>query len=239
MEISFHTLGDEAMLINFEQKIDPVINGQVHSLAQRIEVANIPAVKYITPAYCSLTIAFDKEQIAFNSLQKQVEKLIVKSNNAAITTIRKLFIPVCYDRIFALDIDEIVAQTGLSSTEIVKKHTSIPFKVYMIGFLPGFPYLGKLPVEMQCSRKENPRAEVPKGAVGLAGLQTGIYPTVSPAGWQIVGNTPVDLESTNQEQPFLFQVGDEVQFYSISKNKYFSITEDQKNGVYNWNNVYE
>lgn len=239
MKISFHPLGNEAMLINFEQRIDPVINLQVHTLAKIIEVARIPTINYITPAYCSLTIAFDKEQIGFSSLQKQVEKLMAEANNSTIAANRKLYIPVCYDRIFALDIDEIINQTGLSSSEIVEKHTSISFKVYMIGFLPGFPYLGKLPLDMECSRKANPRVEVPKGAVSLAGLQTGIYPAVSPGGWQVIGNTPVDVTSTIQEQPFLFQAGDEVQFYSISKSKYFSIIEEQKEGLFNWNNVYE
>lgn len=239
MEISLHSLGDEAMLINFEQRIDPVINSQVHSLASSIELAKLASVKYITPAYCSITIAFDKEQLAFESLKKQIEKLAAESNNSTSTAIRKLYIPVCYHRSFALDINEITKQTGLSGAEIVERHTSIIFHVYMIGFLPGFPYLGKLPVEMECSRKANPRLEVPKGAVGLAGLQTGIYPAKSPGGWQIIGNTPVDLTSTKQKQPFLFQAGDEVQFYSISKSKYLSIAEEQKKGLFNWTNVYE
>lgn len=239
MKISFHALGDEAMLINFEQKIDPEINDQVHLLARSIELSNFPFIKYITPAYCSLMIAFDKTQINFHDLKKRIKNLEADTDTSFNAVVRKLYIPVCYHRSFALDLDEIISQTKLSASEIIEKHTSILLRVYMIGFLPGFPYLGKLPIEMECSRKENPRLEVPKGAVGLAGLQTGIYPEASPGGWQIIGNTPVDLTSAVRSQPFLFKAGDEVQFYSISKSKYASIIEHQKEREFNWTNIYE
>ena len=109
----------------------------------------------------------------------------------------------------------------------------------MIGFLPGFPYLGRLPNEMNCIRKPDPRLKVPKGAVGLAGLQTGIYPNVSSGGWQILGNTPIALTSSDKKQPFLFRAGDEVKFYSISKSKHRAIIKEQAHGDFNWNSVYE
>ena len=239
MKISFHTLGDEALLINFEQKIDQVINEQVHSLARTIERANYSFVRYITPAYCSILIAFDKTQISFNSLKTRIEELTLDFTNLPGHKPRKLYVPVCYDRSFALDLEEITKQTNLSASEIIEKHTSILFQVYMIGFLPGFPYLGKLPNELECTRKANPRLEVPKGAIGLAGLQTGIYPKSSPGGWQIIGNTPINLMGANKNDPFLFQAGDEVQFYSISKSKHQLIIEEQKKGTFNWANVYE
>jgi len=238
MAISFHTFGDGAMLINFEQKIEQEINNQVHLLATRIESANFSFVNYITPAYCSITIAFDKSQINFTDLKEQINGIESEINSLDIIP-RKLYIPVCYDRSFALDLEDIMKQTGLSASEIIEKHTSILFRVYMIGFLPGFPYLGTLPVEMECSRKAVPRLEVPGGAVGLAGLQTGIYPKGSPGGWQIIGNTPINLIGANKINPFLFQAGDEVQFYSISKSKHKSIIEAQKEGKFNWANVYE
>lgn len=238
MKISFHTLGDVAMLVNFEQKIDIAINEQVHSLAHSIEIANLPFINYVTPAYCSLTIAFDKTQISYKDLKIIILDLEGKSPSLKALA-RKLYIPVCYDRSFGLDLDEISGQTSLTTSELVELHTSIEFRVYMIGFLPGFPYLGKLPKEMSCSRKPNPRLKVAKGSVGLAGLQTGIYPESSPGGWQIVGRTPVDLKSNNRTNPFLFLPGDIVQFYSISKSKYNSILEEQNKGNFSWNNIYE
>ena len=152
---------------------------------------------------------------------------------------RKLYIPVCYDRMFGFDMDEVIHQTNLSAAEIVKIHTSITFSTYMIGFLPGFPYLGKLPAEMECTRKATPRLEVPKGAVGLAVLQTGIYPKNSPGGWQIIGQTPVDLVGKDSEHSYLFESGDEVCFYSISKKKYQDIIEEQEKGLFKWSNIYE
>lgn len=238
MEINFHALGEEAMLINFDQKIDLAINKQVHALAKHIALAEFPFVKYITPAYCSITIAFNKDQIDFSKLKERIETLTLEQTNSAQEAIRKLFVPVCYHRSFALDMEEVENQTGLSGTKIVEEHTSTTFHVFMTGFLPGFPYLGKLSAKMECRRKAYPRLEVPKGAVGLAGLQTGIYPATSPGGWQIIGSTPVDLTSTNQKQPFLFQAGDEVQFYSISKSKYDLIQKEQKNEMFTWDNVY-
>ncbi len=237
MKVAFKTLGDEALLINFEQKIDEKINKQVHSLTQILEERRIVGVRYITPAYCSLLIAFDKRQISYKQLVSQIRALLNKSNISTFQP-RKLYIPVCYDRFFALDMAEVMAQTQLSAAEIVKKHTSQTFKTYMIGFLPGFPYLGKLPKELECVRKANPRLKVPKGAVGLAGLQTGIYPQESPGGWQIIGNTPIDLRGKQGDHTFLFEAGDEVSFYSISKSKYEAILKDQKSGNFNWSNVY-
>ncbi len=238
MNVKFQTLGDEALLINFEQKIDEQINGQVHLLTQGLEEKRIAGVKYLTPAYCSLVIAFDKKQISFEQLVKQAESVLSGADGSNYPP-RKLYIPVCYDRLFALDMQEVVSQTKLTASEIVKAHTAHPFKTYMIGFLPGFPYLGKLPKELECVRKANPRLKIPKGAVGLAGLQTGIYPQESPGGWQIIGNTPVDLVGQDGNNSFLFKVGDEISFYSISKSKYESILEGQKNGSFNWKNVYE
>ena len=239
MKISFQAFGDEAMLINFEQKIDEVINEQVHLLTRSIELLNIPSIKYITPAYCSITIAYNTEKINFTLLKNQIKEIASERRDKLKSLNRKLFIPVCYDRSFALDLEDIINQTGLSASEIVEKHTSVTFKTYMIGFLPGFPYLGRLPNEMNCIRKPDPRLKVPKGAVGLAGLQTGIYPNVSPGGWQILGNTPIALTSSDKKQPFLFRAGDEVKFYSISKSKHRAIIKEQAHGDFNWSSVYE
>ena len=181
MEVDFHTLGNEAMLINFEQKISTSINTQVHSLNQEIEQSEHPAILYTTPAYCSLTIGFNKERISYKKLQKFVKGILAKENKLKLkTTTRQLYIPVCYDRKFGHDLNDVTRQTGLTAAEIVTAHTSTIFKTYMIGFLPGFPYLGSLPDSMFCSRKTTPVLEVPKGAVGIAGLQTGIYPDKSP-----------------------------------------------------------
>ncbi len=238
MKVDFQMLGDEALLINFEQKIDIAINSQVHALALSIEAKKIEGIVYITPAYCSLVVAFDKKRIGFEELKNQINLLVVIAAQSGFTP-RKLYIPVCYHREFALDMEEVMTQTQLLAADIVKKHTSQTFKTYMIGFLPGFPYLGKLPKELECVRKANPCLKIPKGAVGLAGLQTGIYPQVSPGGWQIIGNTPIDLINPDKTHSYLFEAGDEVHFYSISKSKYKSIIEDQKNENFNWENVYE
>ena len=237
MQISFHTLGDEAMLINFEQKIEEHINDKVHVLNNEIELAQHPAIRYTVPGYCSITIAFNKDQISYKALTQFVLKF-TKTNMKDKVATRTLYIPVCYDRTFALDLNEVCQQTNLSASEVIHLHTSTALRTYMIGFLPGFPYLGKLPEEMFCARKDNPRLKVPQGAVAIAGLQAGIYPKVSPGGWQIIGKTPINLISNKFSQPFLIQPGDIVRFYSISKNMFNSILKEQEQGLFCWENIY-
>lgn len=240
VEASFYTLGDEALLVNFEQKIDVSINGHVHLLDKKIEEANHPAILFTTPSYCSLTIGFNKEQISYKNLELFVKNILVETEKVEQNdSIRKLYIPVCYSRKFGLDLDEVSETTELDASEIVELHTDQIFRTYMVGFLPGFPYLGALPKSMFCNRKSTPRLTVPKGSVGIAGLQTGIYPNTSPGGWQIIGNTPVNLNSSEHLHPFLFQPGDNVQFYSISESKHEDLLKEQMKGSFDWTNIYE
>ncbi|MDX1628547.1 MAG: 5-oxoprolinase subunit PxpB [Fulvivirga sp.] len=208
--------GHEALLINFEQEINPKINHEVHELASKLKENK--AITFLIPAYCSLTVGYDRQETSFEKLKKEIEKLSPDKQNHVPN--KKLKIPVCYDPEFALDMEEVSHQTGLSSKEIITAHTACDFTVYMIGFMPGFPYLGKLPDALHCKRKKVPRKEVPALAVGLAGFQTGIYPASSPGGWQIIGRTPVSLISGATHAHFLLQPGNQVRFYAIDADQF-------------------
>ena len=144
---------------------------------------------------------------------------------------RLLKIPVCYQAPYALDLEALSKEKGVSKEEIIKLHTNQTYKVYMLGFLPGFVFMGKVVPELECNRKVTPRLRVPASSIGIAGFQTGIYPMISPGGWQILGRTPLKIFDPQKENPFLFQAGDEVNFYAITSEEYLKIKNEKANEI--------
>ncbi len=199
--------GDRALLLNWEQRIDPELNATVHAWQKAIQEASIKGVAYTIPAYCSLTVVFNPLQIAYRTLADQLRTMAPRP--AAGKTGRTFEIPVQYN---GIDLPVVARRTGLSESQIIEYHSNRPYRVYLIGFLPGFPYLGPLPEALHCPRKSTPRQSVPAGAVGLAGAQTGIYPFEAPGGWQIIGQTQRQVFNAEAEDPFLLRPGDAVIF---------------------------
>ena len=224
--------GDQALLINFEQKIDPAINAAVIALKKAIEIAEVIGITYMIPAYCSLTVGYNRGIIDYKTLIKIIEQ--IADNQLQIPThgtpqngIRQLKIPVCYELPYALDLAELSKTKGLTIKKIIELHTCQTYKVYMLGFMPGFTFMGKIVPALECKRKLNPRLDVPASSVGIAGFQTGIYPTTSPGGWQILGRTPLKIFNPQKENPFLFRAGDEVTFYPITIKEFKEIEQTQ------------
>jgi len=220
--------GDRAMLVNFEQVISEDINLKVIGLKHEIE--KIKGVTHLIPAYCSLTIGYNPGKIKYDQLEEEVTAISANSQKAV--NGRHLKIPVCYGGDFGPDMTIVTKQTGLSEKDIIEIHTTTTFRVYMMGFIPGFAYMGKLPESLECKRQEEPRRRVPIGSVGLAGLQTGIYPSEAPGGWQLIGKTPVKTFQTEKEEPFLFKTGDCVSFYPIKKKEFKKMATDVKKGTF-------
>jgi len=217
--LSIRPYGDQALLVEFELRINPATNDAVVALARALAAAAVPGLGACTPAYCSLTVGYDPAVLPYS----EAEKLIIRLNSNAVAVAgasRLLRVPVCYEADFAPDLTEVTAHTGLSAAEVIRLHTTTEFRVYMLGFLPGFAYLGRLPAALDCPRKTTPRLRVPAQAVGLAGLQTGIYPVEAPGGWQLIGRTPLAVFDAGREQPFLFQAGDRVQFEAVSSAEF-------------------
>ena len=233
--------GDSALLINFEQKIDILINEKVIALGKKIQSGFHSEIKFITPAYCSLAVGFDSNKISFDALSQMIKRLSenIHNNENLSKSFRKLKIPVCYKLPYSIDFQELNNQIQLTEKEIIHLHTSTEFRVFMLGFLPGFPYMGKLPKALFCQRKKTPRLKVPKNSVGLAGSQTGIYPSEAPGGWQIIGRTPIPVFDTRSENPFLFRAGDSVRFYSISESDFMNIEKDVRKGNFKKESLYE
>lgn len=232
------SLGDRALLVNFDQKIDPDIHSQVMDLSAKVEEASVDGVTFTLPAYCSVTIGFDPKKVSYLDLKPTIINLLKQPATGSTVSSRSLTLPVCYEEPYALDLQEVSKFSGLTPKEIIELHTGETYRVYMLGFLPGFPYLGVLPKALQLPRKRTPRVNVPERSVGIAGQQTGIYPSGSPGGWKILGNTPLPIFNSSSDNPFLLQVGDQVKFKVISSREYQKLHQQIQHQVFNWEAIY-
>lgn len=224
-------LGDDALTIQFGNRIDALISGQVRTLQQCIQAGQMPGIIECVPAYSALSIFYDPGRVrahypgatSFETLRHYVEQCMAEMSGVQLTAATApVRIPVCYDPAFAADAVEIARHLHISPQQLIQFHTETEYTVFMLGFLPGFAYLGKLPDALHCARKANP-APVPAGSVAIAGMQTGIYPIDSPGGWHIIGRTPLPVFRPEARHPCLLQAGDRVQFYSISIDEYNNI----------------
>lgn len=180
----------------------------------------------VVPCNQTVTVFYHKELVnPIDTIERILRNWKNRTNNKLIVNTRSIEIPVCYDESFSDDMKRIIAHTGLTREEIISLHTSTSYTVYMIGFLPGFPYLGDLPKEIHVPRLDKPRLRVAKGTVGIGGTQTGIYPIESPGGWNIIGRTPLDLYSLKRAAPFLIGAGDQLSFRSISLDDFNEMKE--------------
>lgn len=218
----FFPLGENALTISFGNIISAEINEKVLNLARFIEENKPRFIIEIIPAYSSLTIIYDIIEVkktypnfslAFDAVKNFVEKNLEKlvENNSK-TKPRLIEVPCKFDKDSALDLDFIAKEKNLSPKEIIEIFTSKIYRVYMLGFLPAFAYMGEVDERIATTRKQTPRTKVPKGSIGIAGNQTGIYPCSSPGGWQIIGKTDVEMFTPNAENLTYLQAGDLVKF---------------------------
>lgn len=225
-------MGERAILVQFEPEISRILLDKV-LLYKDIFIANLPEVEVeVTNTYNSLLVNCHCPIEDVYSEISRLEKLLEKSQINKKTDTRIHHIPVCYEPEFGIDLELIATQKGISISRIIDLHTAPVYTVYFIGFLPGFLYLGGMDEKLRISRKEQPRLEVKKGAVGIGENQTGIYPKKSPGGWQIIGNSPVNFFNKNEDPPCKISAGDKVKFYDVSKERYATILEEVQSGVF-------
>jgi len=192
-----------------------------------IENSPNPLLDEVVPCNQTVTVFYHKEIVnPIDTIEGILTKWMKSPDNALLVSTRSIEIPVCYDESFSDDMTRIIAHTGLTREEIISLHTSTSYTVYMIGFLPGFPYLGDLPKELHVPRLDEPRLQVAKGTVGIGGTQTGIYPIESPGGWNIIGRTPVDLYCLDRTEPFLIRAGDQLFFRQIALGEFNEMKEN-------------
>ena len=218
--------GDHAILINFENKIDLEINKKVIVLGNLLSTCEINGIRHCIPAYCSLTVIYDPLITTYHLLKEEIEAVGGLSTENTKKKGRTLNIPVCYEESLGPDLRSFADSKSFSVDEVISKHCAQTYHVYMLGFLPGFAYMGKLDKSLKAKRHLSPRLKVPAGSVGLAGSQTAIYPHESPGGWQLIGRTPIKVFDEKRKNPFLFQVGDKVKFIPIDQDEFKAIEVD-------------
>jgi len=219
--------GDRALLVEYGDGIDPVINEKVRAMTTLLK-RNLPAgVEAVVPAYRSLSIIYDPLATTPGRLAEILHALEADSRAAEIAKAKVVPIPVCYGGEFGPDIGVVAEHTGLREDEIVVIHIAVDYPIYMIGFTPGFCYLGGLDRRLQMPRRKTPRTNLPAGSVGVAESQTGMYPVDSPGGWQIIGRTPLRLFAPARENPFLYEAGDRIRFVPIAEAEFRRLREKE------------
>ena len=216
-------LGANALTIEFGNEISPELNNLVLKLAQFFEQNQFSGLIETVPAYSSLSIFYDvfivrrnfpEFSTAFSAVKSFAENALQNLNEIPEKKSPLIEIPVSFDKEVALDLEFVATTNNLTPKEVIKIFTAQTYRVYMLGFLPGFAYMGEVNERIAASRKESPRLKVPQGSVGIAGRQTGIYSLASPGGWQIIGKTNVELFTPKADTPTFLQAGDLVKFYS-------------------------
>ncbi len=230
--VTIHTAGDSSLLLQFGNAIDPDINARITATVQMMREQQIEGVVDLIPAFCSLLINYDPRVISYGEIRTRMER-ILSMEVATGERKKKIYeIPVCYGGELGPDLGAIAAHAHLSEQEVIEIHSSTDYLIYMLGFLPGFTYLGGLDERIHTPRLANPRIRIPAGSVGIGGSQTGIYPLDSPGGWQLMGMTPVRTYDPNREVPILVEAGDYIRFVPIDRDTYDRISEEVSQGTY-------
>jgi inhibitor of KinA len=222
--VKIFPLGDSALTVSFGNEISPELNKQVLTLSNFIEQNPFKGFTETVPAYSSISIFYDVYEVrkefsdfetTFEAVKKFTEKALQNLSEIPEEDSRLIEIPVDFDKEFALDLEFVASENNLSPEKVIEIFTSKTYRVYLLGFLPGFAYMGELDAQIATPRKDSPRKKVPKGSVGIAGRQTGIYSLESPGGWQIIGKTEVELFTPENENPTFLQAGDLVKFIQM------------------------
>lgn len=220
-------LGDRALLVTIGADISPATFSSVHRSLAQLRAAQLAGITDIVPAFTSVAVHYDPALVRhssdvspFESLARDVEACLSAPHEAHDPPARLVEIPVCYGGAFGPDLEELAAAHGITSDEVIRLHSGREYLVYMLGFMPGFAYLGGLAPELVTPRRSEPRTHVPAGSVGIGGEQTGVYPLESPGGWHLIGKTPSRMFRPEHDPPALLAMGDRVRFRPISQAEF-------------------
>jgi KipI family sensor histidine kinase inhibitor len=224
--------GESALVVEFGDAIDPGINRRVRAWFLAIEAARVPGVRDLVPTYRSLLVSYDPRMTTFDALKKRLADVEGGLATAQLPPPRVVEIPTAYGGAFGPDLGFVAGHNHLSEAEVVAIHTGSDYLVYMMGFSPGFTYLGGMSERIAAPRLKTPRTAIPAGSVGIAQQQTGIYPVESPGGWQLIGRTPVSLFDPSRVPPVVVEAGDYIRFVPVSLEEYASIERDIAAGTW-------
>ncbi|OKL40380.1 5-oxoprolinase subunit PxpB [Pontibacter flavimaris] len=227
-------VGDNAVALLFGETISADIHRRILAVAQALEQQPFDGLVESVPAFTSLTVYYDPWVLsrqgtldAYSEAVRLLGNLVEQAQEMQPEPARVVELPVVYGGTFGPDLEEVAAHAGLSAEEVIQIHSNGSYQVYMIGFAPGFSYLGGMDERLVAPRKAKPREKVPAGSVGIAGTQTGVYSVSTPGGWQLIGRTPLQLFNPNRKTPSLLQAGDRVRFVPITPEEFLAIEEEQ------------
>jgi len=213
-------MGDRGLLLEFGDEISREINEKVRRMALAIQAEILEGVVETVPTYRSLLIIYNPTVLPIEGLKKRLERIEEGLRQTPLPQPNLIHIPVVYGGIYGPDLEGVAKYHRISPEEVIRLHCSKPYLIYMIGFMPGFPYMGELPQALVTPRLKTPRLIVPKGSVAIAQRQTGIYSMESPGGWQLLGRTPVELFYPDKDPPSILQMGDFVQFSPMTEKEF-------------------
>ncbi|GGK07680.1 allophanate hydrolase [Lentibacillus kapialis] len=232
MSFFMQAVGDSAVKIQFQDDVTPSLNRRIQLFSRKLYNHRIEGVVEWVPAYDSLTVYYQPHQIRYRDLCQKLDQVFQLESEANEAGGGLITIPVVYGGDNGPDLERVAAVNELSADDVITLHTRNTYLVYMLGFLPGFPYLGGLDKRIATSRLEEPRGKISAGSVGIAHEQTGIYPIESPGGWNIIGKTPIQLFDVHKENAFLLRPGDEVRFSQIDETDYKMIEQQISDGTF-------
>jgi len=222
--------GDRALTVTLGSEISGPLSDRVQAL--RADLVTVDGVEACVPAYASLLVLFDPSRISRGKLARRIRESLAKPPDHVHTAPAIFYIPVCYGGSFGEDLPFVARHAGLSEEEVISLHAAPDYYIYMMGFLPGFAYLGGLNKRLNTPRLEVPKANIPSGSVGIGGSQTGLYPLDSPGGWHIIGRTPLKPYDPNRQDPFLYRAGNYLHLVPVSEREYGLIQNDVRAGTY-------
>jgi len=221
MNWSVFPCGDSAVTIQIGNAISEAVNREVVAVVRALQARQLPGILEIVPSYCAVTVHYDPLLLSYEQLTDALHRLDVMTDDMQPYVQRIVQIPVCYGGVFGPDLGFVAQHNGLTEEEVIQRHSNGLYLVYMLGFLPGFAYMGGMDESITCPRLTTPRTKIPAGSVGIAGAQTGVYPLDSPGGWQLIGRTPLKMFAINDDQAgFTLAAGDHVRCVPISEERY-------------------
>jgi KipI family sensor histidine kinase inhibitor len=221
--------GEGGLLAVLGDEVDPDVNARVHALARAVVRRLGPLVLEVVPSYASLLVVFDPLRISRERLEARVAALAAEVEGLRAGPPRRVVeVPVCYGGDLGPDLADVARATGLSPEEVVARHSAPVYRVFLLGFTPGFPYLGGMDPRLACPRLPTPRLRVPAGSVAVGGAQTGVYPVESPGGWRLLGRTPLRLfdPTSGARRPFLLAPGDGLRFVAVERERFDALARE-------------
>ena len=229
--VRFLLTGDTSLTVEFGNEISEAINHDIRAYKIALEKAGLPGIVELVPTYRSLMVHYDPAVLPYQELRERLEKLLDDMGEIEIPPSPVLEIPVLNGGEMGTELTFVEEHAGLSEEEVIRIHSSTEYLIYMLGFTPGFTYLGGMSEKIATPRLKQPRVKIPAGSVGIAGTQTGVYPIDSPGGWQLIGRTPVKMYDPDRETPILPEAGQYIKFYPVTQEEYDSIRKEVDAGT--------